>query len=61
MVYRLTLEGLAEILRNKPLVLAKLLAAAKLDDDVKKNLLPAELGDGEVLSKCFGIPRQYRR
>jgi len=32
-----------------------LLAAAKLDDDFKKNLLPAELGDVAELSKCFGI------
>jgi adenosylcobinamide amidohydrolase len=47
-------KGLAEILRNKPLALAYLLAAAKLDDDVKKNLLPAELGDAAELSKRFG-------
>ena len=46
--------GLAEILKNKPLALAYLLAAAKLDDDFKKNLLPAELGDACELSKCFG-------
>jgi adenosylcobinamide amidohydrolase len=47
-------KGLAEILRNKPLALVYLLAAAKLDDDVKKNLLPTELGDAAELSKCFG-------
>ena len=46
--------GLAEILKNKPVALTYLLAAAKLDDDVKKNLLPAELGDVKQLSKCFG-------
>ena len=49
-------QGLAEILKNKPLALAYLLAAAKLDDDVKKNLLPAELGDAAELSKRFGNP-----
>ena len=49
-------KGLAEILKDKPLALAYLLAAAKLDDDVKKNLLPAELGDAAELSKRFGNP-----
>jgi adenosylcobinamide amidohydrolase len=47
-------KALAEILKNKPLASAYLLAAAKLDDDFKKNLLPAELGDAAELSKCFG-------
>jgi adenosylcobinamide amidohydrolase len=49
-------KRLTEILKNKPLALAYLLAAAKLDDDVKKNLLPAELGDASELSKFFGNP-----
>jgi iron complex transport system ATP-binding protein len=49
-------KALGEILKNKPLALANLLAAAKMDDDVKKNLLPAELGDAAQLSKCFGNP-----
>ena len=49
-------KGLAEILKNNPLALAYLLAAAKMDDDVKKNLLPAELGDAAEDSKCFGNP-----
>ncbi len=47
-------KALAEILKNKPLANAYLLAAAKLDDDYKKNLLPAEFGDAIELSKCFG-------
>ncbi|HYA78036.1 MAG TPA: adenosylcobinamide amidohydrolase [Verrucomicrobiae bacterium] len=47
---------LAGILKNKPLASAYLLAATKLDDDYKKNLLPAELGDAVELSKCFGTP-----
>ncbi|MGA2682301.1 MAG: adenosylcobinamide amidohydrolase [Candidatus Bathyarchaeia archaeon] len=46
-------KGLARILENNPFALAYLLAASKMDDDVKKNLLPAELGDAETLSKCF--------
>ena len=47
-------KGLAEILRNNSLTLTYLLAATKLDDDFKKNLLPPELGDVSELSKCFG-------
>jgi hypothetical protein len=47
-------KALAEILKNKPLALAYLLAAAKLDDDAKKNLLPVGLEDLAELSKCFG-------
>jgi adenosylcobinamide amidohydrolase len=47
-------KTLAEILRNKPIALAYLLAAAKLDDEYQKNLLPAELGDVAELSRCFG-------
>jgi len=47
-------KSLADILKNRPLYNAYLLAAAKLDDDYKKNLLPAELGDASKLSNCFG-------
>lgn len=47
-------KALAEILKNKPLALAYLLTAAKLDDDAKKNLLPVGLEDLAELSKCFG-------
>lgn len=46
-------KALDGILKNKPLDLAFLWAAAKMDDDYKKNLLPAELGDPAELSKCF--------
>ena len=49
----MTPEKLAEILKNKPLALANLLEAAKMDDDVKKNLLPAELGAPSELIKMF--------
>jgi adenosylcobinamide amidohydrolase len=47
-------KTLAEILKNKPLASAYLLAASMLDDDFKKNLLPAELGNVNESSKCFG-------
>ena len=47
-------KALADILKKRPLDSVYLLAAAKLDDDYKKNLLPAELGDAAELSKCFG-------
>jgi adenosylcobinamide hydrolase len=49
-------KSLAEILGKKPLKNVYLLAAAKLDDDYKKNMLPAELGDAAELSKCFANP-----
>ena len=47
-------RGCAELLKSKPVALVFLLAAAKMDDDVKKNLLPAELGNVSELSNCFG-------
>jgi hypothetical protein len=53
---RVDAESLAETLKNKPIALAQLWAAAKMDDDAKKNLLPPELGNAETLSKCFGNP-----
>ncbi len=46
-------EGLAEILKKKPLGGVWLLAAAKMDDDYKKNLLPKDLPDWETASKVF--------
>jgi len=48
-----TPERLAEILKGQPLALANLLEAAKMDDDVKKDLLPKELGDPSELVKLF--------
>ena len=46
-------KGLEEILKNHPLALAYLLAAAKMDDDYKKNLLPTDFKDWTEMSKCF--------
>ncbi len=45
--------GLAEILRKNPSAGAVLLAAAKMDDDYKKNLLPTDLPDWETAFKAF--------
>ncbi len=47
-------KGLAEILKNNQLALPYVLTAAKLDDDIKKNLLPPDLGEVADSSKCFG-------
>ncbi len=53
--------GLDDILKNDPFADAYLLAAAKMDDDYKKNLLPADLPNWTEISKCFGefvLPNQ---
>jgi adenosylcobinamide hydrolase len=47
-------EGLAEILRENPASCTFLLAAAKMDDDYKKNLLPKDLHSWVEITKCFG-------
>ena len=50
----MTLLSLAEILKNNPFAGSYLLAAAKMDDDYKKNLLPTDFADWNDISKCFG-------
>jgi adenosylcobinamide amidohydrolase len=57
----LTAEGLAEILKKKPLSLALLLAAAKLDDDYKKNLLPTDFQNWTQIAGCIGITEDYKK
>jgi adenosylcobinamide hydrolase len=47
-------ESLAELLKNNPFSTSFLLAAAKMDDDYKKNLLPTDFSDWNDISKCFG-------
>jgi adenosylcobinamide hydrolase len=47
-------ESLAEILKNNPAAGGYLLAAAKMDDDYKKNLLPTDFADWNEASKYFG-------
>lgn len=49
-----TAEKLTEILKGNKAALALLLEAAKMDDDVEKNILPDELGDPNELTKHFG-------
>ena len=50
----MTAAGLAEILKKNPFAASYLLAAAKMDDDYKKNLLPTDFTDWTEVSKCFG-------
>jgi adenosylcobinamide hydrolase len=47
-------QTLANILETEPLFASVLLAAAKMDEDVKKGLVPYEFGSVEVVSKRFG-------
>lgn len=54
-------KGLAELLRKNPLAAGWLLAAAKMDDDYKKNLLPADFEDWTEFSRCFGARTQLLR
>ncbi|MCL1970636.1 MAG: adenosylcobinamide amidohydrolase [Candidatus Bathyarchaeota archaeon] len=45
---------LQQCLASNPVYTTFLLAATKLDDDLKKDLIPHELGDTASLSKAFG-------
>jgi hypothetical protein len=51
-------NGLADILNKNPLALVYLLAAAKLDDDVNKDLIPVGIERFTELSKNFGLHSQ---
>jgi hypothetical protein len=53
-------EGLAEILKNNHVNLMFLLAAAKMDDDFKKNLLPTDFKDWRQSSKFFALCTQNK-
>jgi adenosylcobinamide amidohydrolase len=55
-----TAEGLAGILKKNPFTLVHLLAATKMDDDYKKNLLPTDFTDWIEISKFFGTSKQNR-
>jgi adenosylcobinamide hydrolase len=48
-----TVEELSKTLKSNPSALAFLLAAAKMDDDYKKNLLPTDLPDWETASRSL--------
>jgi len=54
-------EELTEILRNNKLAGVYLLAAAKMDDDYKKNLLPTDFTNWAEVSKCFGTYTRLTR
>ncbi len=47
-------KTLAKILRNEPLFVSLLMAAIKIDEDVKKGLIPPEFGSVDVVSENFG-------
>ncbi|UCF44712.1 MAG: adenosylcobinamide amidohydrolase [Candidatus Bathyarchaeota archaeon] len=47
-------KTLVKILRNEPLLASFLMAAAKIDEDVKKELIPSEFKNIDALSKNFG-------
>jgi adenosylcobinamide amidohydrolase len=53
-----TADGLTKILKGNPFDLIYLLAAAKMDDDYKKNLLPTDFTDWNEISKFFGTSAQ---
>jgi len=47
-------QKLAKILETEPVFASLVLAAVKMDEDVKKGLIPAEFGDIEAVSERFG-------
>jgi adenosylcobinamide hydrolase len=47
-------QTLAKILESEPLFALLVLAAAKMDEDLKKGLLPSELSNIDAVSKRFG-------
>ena len=47
-------ETLAKILVNEPLFALVLMAAARMDEDIKNELVPSEFRDISVLSRDFG-------
>jgi adenosylcobinamide amidohydrolase len=47
-------QMLAKILGSEPVFASLILAAVKMDDDVKKGLIPAEFGDIDAVSERFG-------
>jgi adenosylcobinamide hydrolase len=49
---QITTEKLTELLKKNPIVLASLLAAARMDDDYKKNLLPTDFGNWNQITGC---------
>jgi adenosylcobinamide hydrolase len=54
-------DVLAEILKKNPFAGVYLLAATKMDDDYKKNLLPTDFTDWTEIGKCFGAIAQSKQ
>jgi adenosylcobinamide hydrolase len=46
--------GLTKMLRNDPFLASIVMAAAKIDEDVQKGLVPSEFGEIEAVSRKFG-------
>jgi adenosylcobinamide amidohydrolase len=46
--------GLTKMLRDDPFLASIVMAAAKIDEDVEKGLVPPEFGEIDVVSKKFG-------
>ena len=57
----ITAEKLTEQLKNNPSALASLLAAAKMDDDYKKNLLPTDFQSWNQITDCIGNTENYKK
>jgi adenosylcobinamide hydrolase len=51
---RVSSQRLTRILETEPLFASLILASAKMDGDVKKGLIPSELGKIELVSQSFG-------
>lgn len=51
---RISSQRLTKILETEPLFASLILAAVKMDSDVKKGLIPYELGNIEAVSESFG-------
>lgn len=56
-----TAEELTTILKKEPSALASLLAAAKMDDDYKKNLLPTDFQNWNQITSCIGIAEDCKK
>ena len=54
---KVTPQALAKILETEPVFASFMLAAAKMDADIKKGLLPSEFGKVAVVSERFGSLR----
>jgi hypothetical protein len=56
-----TAKELMMILKKNPSTLVNLLAAAKMDDDYKKNLLPIDFQNWNQITDCIGITDDYKK